>query len=126
MAQLEDLINEIADARLRGQIAAEVGKLKARKKFGRGALPAALRRSRAEGDNREAGRSGHQLPGAAEKAAGLANFGRRHAGAFGRIEAIRVEQGRIQRLRLHQESVRDKVLKVTDLRHLAELYAQHG
>jgi type III restriction enzyme len=63
---------------------------------------------------------------AAEKAAGLANFGRKHAGAFGRIEAIRVEQGRIQRLRLHQESVRDKVLKVTDLRHLAELYAQHG
>lgn len=34
MAQLEDLIKEIADPRLRNQIAAEVGKLKARKKFG--------------------------------------------------------------------------------------------
>lgn len=34
MARLEDLIKEIADPRLRYQIAAEVGKLKARKKFG--------------------------------------------------------------------------------------------
>ena len=35
MAQLEDLIQDIADPRLRAQIASEVGKLKARKKFGR-------------------------------------------------------------------------------------------
>ena len=34
MAQLEDLIRDIADPRLRAQIASEVGKLKARKKFG--------------------------------------------------------------------------------------------
>src|SRR5215469_16289673 len=34
MARLEDLIKDIADPRLRNQIAAEVGKLKARKKFG--------------------------------------------------------------------------------------------
>src|SRR5579863_8572529 len=34
MARLEDLIKDIADSRLRNQIAAEVGKLKARKKFG--------------------------------------------------------------------------------------------
>jgi adenine-specific DNA-methyltransferase len=34
MAQLEDLIKEIADPRLRSQVAAEVSKLKARKKFG--------------------------------------------------------------------------------------------
>ena len=34
MAQLEDLIQDIADPRLRAQIASEVGKLKARKKFG--------------------------------------------------------------------------------------------
>jgi adenine-specific DNA-methyltransferase len=34
MARLEDLIKDIADTRLRSQIAAEVGKLKARKKFG--------------------------------------------------------------------------------------------
>jgi type III restriction enzyme len=63
---------------------------------------------------------------AAEKAAGLADFARKHGAAFGRIELIRIEKGQIQRLRLHQESVRDKVLKVTDLKHLAELYEQHG
>lgn len=34
MARLEDLIKDIADPRLRSQIAAEVGKLKARKRFG--------------------------------------------------------------------------------------------
>ena len=63
---------------------------------------------------------------AAEKAVGLANFARKHGAAFGRIEMIRVANGQIQRLRLHQETVRDKLLKVTDLKHLAELYAQHG
>jgi type III restriction enzyme len=63
---------------------------------------------------------------AAEKAAGMANFARKHAAAFGRIELIRVVQGRLERLRLHQGSIRDKVAKVTDLKHLAELYSQHG
>jgi type III restriction enzyme len=63
---------------------------------------------------------------AAEKAAGLADFARKHGAAFGRIEVIRVVKGKIERLRLHQESIRDKVLKVTDLKHLAELYGQHG
>jgi type III restriction enzyme len=63
---------------------------------------------------------------AAEKAAGLADFARKHGAAFGRIEMIRIVKGKIERLRLHQESVRDRVLKVTDLKHLAELYAQHG
>jgi type III restriction enzyme len=63
---------------------------------------------------------------AAAKAADLADFARKHGAAFGRIELIRVEKGQIQRLRLHQELVRDKVLKVTDLKHLAELYEQHA
>jgi type III restriction enzyme len=63
---------------------------------------------------------------AAEKAAALANFARKHGASFGRIETIRVVKGKIERLRLHQESVRDKVLKVKDLPHLAELYEQHG
>jgi type III restriction enzyme len=63
---------------------------------------------------------------AAEKAVGLAEFARKHGAAFGRIELIRVASGKIERLRLHQESIRDKVLKVTDLKHLAELYSQHG
>lgn len=39
---------------------------------------------------------------------------------------IRIVKAQIERLRLHQESVRDKVLKVTDLKHLAELYVLHG
>ncbi len=63
---------------------------------------------------------------AAEKAAGLADFTRKHGKAFGRIELIRVVKGRIERLRLHQEFVREKVAKVSDLRHLAELYTQHA
>jgi type III restriction enzyme len=63
---------------------------------------------------------------AAEKAAGLADFARKHGSVFGRIELIRIVNGRIQRLRLHQESIRDKVLKVRDLNHLAALYEQHG
>ncbi len=63
---------------------------------------------------------------AAEKAVGLADFARKHGGSFGHIELIRIAKGQIQRLRLHQETVRDKVLKVTDLKHLAELYDQHG
>ena len=41
---------------------------------------------------------------AAEKAVGLANFARKHGAAFGRIELIRSVNGRIQRLRLRQES----------------------
>lgn len=63
---------------------------------------------------------------APEKAAGLARFAQKHHAAFGRIEAIRVVGGKIERLRLHQESIRDKVVNVTDPQHLADLYAQHA
>ena len=63
---------------------------------------------------------------AAQKAAGLADFTRKLVAAFGRIEMIRIVKGKIERLRLHQESVRNEVLKVTVLKHLAELYARHG
>ena len=63
---------------------------------------------------------------AAEKALGLADFARKHGASFGRIEMIRLVKGQIQRLRLHQEIVCGKVLRVTDLKHLAELYVQHG
>ena len=63
---------------------------------------------------------------AAEKAAGLANFARKHGAAFGRIEMIRLVKGKIERLRLHEEAVRDKVAEVSDLKHLSELYDQFG
>jgi ABC-type cobalamin/Fe3+-siderophores transport system ATPase subunit len=32
----------------------------------------------------------------------------------------------LKQMSWHQESIRDKVLKITDLKHLADLYAQHG
>jgi len=63
---------------------------------------------------------------AAEKAVGLDNFARKHGAGFGRIEVIRVVKGRIQRLRLHQESVRDRVIEVKSLEHLARLYEDDG
>ncbi len=63
---------------------------------------------------------------AAEKAVGLADFARKHGSTFGRIELIRVAQGRIERLQLHHEVVRDKVLRVTELNHLSALYEQFG
>ena len=63
---------------------------------------------------------------AAEKAAGLVDFARKQGAMFGRIELIRIEKGQIQRLRPHQELIRDKALKVTAVKHLEELYEQHG
>jgi type III restriction enzyme len=63
---------------------------------------------------------------AAEKAVGLANFARKHGLAFGRIELIRLANGQIERLNLNQESIRNKVAKVVDLKHLQELYDSLG
>jgi hypothetical protein len=82
--------------------------------------------SQDSGGKHAQGRVGEAAQDAAEKAAGLAVFARSHGGAFGRIELIRVVKGRIERLRLHQELVRDKVAKVADLKHLQELYASLG
>src|SRR4029077_4621981 len=42
------------------------------------------------------------------------------------LRTLQEECGKRERLRLNQKSIRDKVLKVTDLKHLAQLYAQHG
>lgn len=63
---------------------------------------------------------------AAEKAAGLADFARKHAAAFGRIELIRLVDGRIERLSLNKESIRDRVAGVTVLRELQAIYDAHG
>lgn len=63
---------------------------------------------------------------AAEKAVGMANYARRHGSLFGRIELIRVVNNRIERLRLNQESVRERVSAVADLKHLSDLYSQLG
>jgi hypothetical protein len=48
------------------------------------------------------------------------------AGRTRRIELIRVVNGRLERLRLHQESVREKVARVSNLKHLGDLYHQYG
>lgn len=61
-----------------------------------------------------------------EKAAGLARFPQKHGSVFGRIEVIRVVKGRIERLRLHESGVRDKVAKVSTLKHLQDLLRGAG
>lgn len=63
---------------------------------------------------------------AAEKAVGLADFARKHGASFGRIELVRVKKKQVQRLKLQQEFIRDKVLDVKELKHLSELYDQFG
>lgn len=45
-----------------------------------------------------------------------------HGSVFGRIEVIRVVKGQIERLRLHESAVRDRVAKVSTLKHLQDLY----
>lgn len=63
------------------------------------------------------------LPDAAEKAKGLAIFARDEGAQFGRIELIVLTQNdEIRRLDLNQESIRDKVLKVTSKSHLDQLF----
>ena len=55
---------------------------------------------------------------------GLATFARKHGEAFGRIELIRVVEGRISRLPLHELDVCKKVELVTDKDHLNSLFDQ--
>ena len=69
---------------------------------------------------------GSFLGDAPEKAVGLAAFARTHGEAFGRIELIRVVDGRIMRLPLHHHQVCEKVEKVTDKDHLNDLFEQFG
>jgi len=56
------------------------------------------------------------------RAKGLAKYAARHADRFGRIEMIRVEDGRVDRLNLMDEVQRDRVLKVSTNDHLRELF----
>lgn len=63
---------------------------------------------------------------AADKAAGLSEFARKHGAAFGRIELIRKVQDRLERLQLHKESVREAVANVTGLKDLDTLYKRFG
>lgn len=56
------------------------------------------------------------------RAKGLAKYAAKHADKFGRIEMIRVEDGRVDRLDLMDEVQRDRVLKVSSNNHLRELF----
>jgi type III restriction enzyme len=60
------------------------------------------------------------------KAVGLAQFARAHGERFGRIEMIVKAKGLLVRLDVNTESVRDKVLKVSDNTRLRELFAAEG
>lgn len=56
------------------------------------------------------------------KAKGLAKYAARHADKFGRIEMIRVVDGRVDRINLIDEGQRDRVLRVSSNDHLRELF----
>lgn len=63
------------------------------------------------------------LADAVDKAKGLAEYARRHAGAFGRIELIIINDRKdILRLDLTKGSVSEKVLKLSGKAHLDELF----
>lgn len=56
------------------------------------------------------------------RAKGLAKYADKHADKFGRIEMVRVEDGRVDRIDLMDEVQRDRVLKVSTNDHLRELF----
>lgn len=56
------------------------------------------------------------------RAQGLADYAAKHADKFGRIEMIRVEDGRVDRVDLIDERQRDRVLRVSSNDHLRELF----
>jgi type III restriction enzyme len=69
---------------------------------------------------------GEQFTDGPEKAAGLAEFARKHGEMFGRIEFIRVVKKRIARLPLHDAEVRERVARVGDDKHLDDLFDAPG
>jgi len=105
MAKIEDLIGEIADSRLREEIAREVAALKKQKKV----------------DLLDPHNAG--LPDAVGKAVGLARYAEKHGDFFDRIELIVVApNGHIKRLNVNREAIREKVKTVTSTPHLEALF----
>lgn len=60
------------------------------------------------------------------KAKGLADFAAEHGDDFGRIELIIKEKGKLLRLDVNQDSVRDKVRAVSGNQHLKQLFESAG
>jgi type III restriction enzyme len=56
------------------------------------------------------------------KAKGMAKYAAKHADKFGRIDMIRVVDGRVDRIDLIDEGQRDRVLRVSSNDHLRELF----
>jgi len=67
-----------------------------------------------------------KMDDAAPKAVGLAQYAGRHGNDFERIEIIRIEKGRIQRLDLRDDAVREKVAAVLTNVHLQQLFELLG
>ena len=62
----------------------------------------------------------------AAKAAGLAEFAKRHGDRFGRIELIIKDKDKLIRLDVNDGDVRDKVSGVKDNGHLRQLFESQG
>src|SRR5439155_3128943 len=69
---------------------------------------------------------GDQFTDGPEKAAGLAEFARKHGEMFGRIEFIKVVKKRIARLCLHDATIRERIEGVRDDKHLDDLFDASG
>lgn len=60
------------------------------------------------------------------RARGLAKFAARHSNAFGRIEMVRVEGSKVERIDLIDEKSREHVLDVSSNAHLRKLFEDAG
>lgn len=69
---------------------------------------------------------GTQIDDAVEKAKGMSAFSRKHGLQFGRIELIVMIGETLKRLDLNNESIRDRIDRVTSKSHLDELFEQIG
>jgi type III restriction enzyme len=68
----------------------------------------------------------HQGADSVAKAAGLAGFADRHGHDFGRIEMIRIEDGRIRRLDMNDHRTRQAVLPIQTADELTRLFDREG
>jgi hypothetical protein len=126
MARIEKLIGEVADARLRAELASEVKRLKAQKTFGlvfEEHLPETVRLPnypiRAGETVAERLASGNGLSIVQEvtrddtwaKAKGLAQYAETHGDLFGRLVLAIISKGEIKRMDMNDIKVRAKARK---------------
>jgi type III restriction enzyme len=60
------------------------------------------------------------------KAQGLARYAKEHGEGLGRIEMIRMIEGKLERLDMQDDKIRAKVVKATTPEQLKDLYAELG